>query len=442
MKVGIVGSGYVGTTTGAILAEIGHEVIAVDIDSTKVSRLNQGDVPIHEPGLNEIVKRNLDRQRIRYTTDYAALVGSRVVFLCLGTPTGEDGLTNMSQVLAAAGDYAKVAEGHTILVNKSTVPVGSASRVSKHVQEYLSGDAEISVVSNPEFLREGMAVDDCMNPDRIVIGASNDFAFETMRKLYNSYRQAGVPYLEISPESAEHAKLAANAFLATKISFANEVASAAVALGADGTQVLKAIGLDSRIGSQFLRPGPGWGGSCFPKDTHAAVKAARDAGTPLLVVEAAIESNERQKALIVDKIINEHGGDIEGKTFALWGLAFKADTDDTRVSPAIEIAERLLAAGAMVTAYDPQALENAKKHPQFIENPNIQFLTDAYEATSGADALVIATEWAEFGEANFGKLKNSLNKPIIFDCRNMFDTASMRGSGFVYHSIGRQTVHD
>lgn len=438
MRLGVVGTGYVGLVSGTCFAERGNDVTCIDIDANKVERLSNGEVPIFEPGLEDIFNRNIREGRLHFSTDLNAAIGARAIFLALPTPPGEDGSADLSYILDVADDLGrKLTDGYSVVVDKSTVPVGTAEKVRQQIAKHAT--AEFDVVSNPEFLREGQAVADFMKPDRVVIGSSSERATKIMTELYRPFvRRQPDKLIVTNPESAELIKYAANALLATKISFINGLTSLAEEVGADINDIRLGIGSDQRIGSQFLYPGPGYGGSCFPKDTLALVSTAREHGLSMDIVEAAIAVNERQKHAIPDKILNYYQGNLEGKTFALWGLAFKRDTDDIRESPAVVMMERLTEAGAHVVAFDPQAMENVRQiHGT---NQRLRFAKNEYEAADGADALVIATEWNEFFAPDFDRLKGLLKEPVIFDGRNMYDLDDMQQHGFYYQSIGRRVV--
>jgi len=432
LNIGVVGSGYVGLVVGACLAETGNVVACVDSDADKVARLSAGEIPIFEPGLEEMVLRNAAEERLRFTTDLEeAVAGSQVIFIAVGTPQDEDGSADLRHVLDVARGIGRAMNGYKIIVNKSTVPVGTAARVRDEIAGLTSHP--FSVVSNPEFLKEGTALDDFLKPDRVVIGTDDPEVEATMRRLYEPFVRTGKPILVMSAPSAELAKYAANAMLASRISFMNEVANFCDRVGADVRDVRMGMGTDSRIGASFLFPGVGYGGSCFPKDVKALIRMGRQTETPFHVVEAVDRTNEAQKAILVGRV-SAHLGSLEGKVVALWGLAFKPRTDDMREAPAIAIAEGLLAGGASVRAYDPKAEEWARQ----VFGDRVTLCGRAYEAAEGADALVVVTEWNEFREPDFERLRKVMRSPAIFDGRNVYDPATVRGLGFHYEGIGRR----
>jgi UDPglucose 6-dehydrogenase len=431
VKVAVIGTGYVGLVAGACLAETGNEVICVDIDPKRIDELNNGKIPIFEPGLEDYVKRNVQKGRFTFTTDTKrAVEKSLVVFLAVPTPQDEDGSADLQHVLSAARDVAAGINEYKVIVDKSTVPVGTAALVRKVISE--NTDQPFDVVSNPEFLKEGAAIDDFMKPDRVVIGANSPKAAAIMQDLYSAFVRTGNPIITMRIESAELTKYAANAMLATKISFMNEMSRLCEKVGANVNEVRAGIGSDSRIGKHFLFPGLGFGGSCFPKDLQALAHTGREKGVDLLVVNATIEANRRQKQLLPAKIKARFGENLSGKTFAVWGLAFKANTDDLRESPALTLIDELLAAGASVKAYDPQGMENAEKR----YGSRVTFATSEFGTLSGADALIVATEWNEFRHVDFDKIKQALRQPIIFDGRNLYQPDLVREKGFEYYGIG------
>jgi len=439
MKVSMIGTGYVGLVTGACLADVGNHVLCLDVDARKIAMLEGGEIPIHEPGLKEIVRANVAAGRLEFTTDpeRSAKYG-RVQMIAVGTPPGEDGSADLQYVVAAARAIARHMDGPRVIVDKSTVPVGTADRVRAAVAEGLAArgaNIPFSVVSNPEFLKEGAAVEDFMRPDRIVIGADDAVAVETMRELYAPFQRNHERLQVMDIRSAELTKYAANAMLATRISFMNELALLAERLGADIEHVRKGIGSDPRIGFHFLYPGTGYGGSCFPKDVSALLRTAQANGLDLKVVRAVEEANERQKGVLVEKIVRRFGEDLAGRRFALWGLAFKPNTDDMREAPSRVIVERLVGRGATVMAYDPVAMEEARH--AFADLSGIGFAAGALEATDGADALVIATEWKAFRSPDFDELKRRLKAPVVFDGRNLYEPPAMKALGFEYLAIGR-----
>lgn len=442
MKIGVVGTGYVGLVTGTCFAEMGNEVLCVDIDKDKVDRMQAGEMPIYEPGLEDLFDRHRESGRLSFTDDLAETMGSKAIFLALPTPPGEGGAADLSYILGAAEDIGKLlAEtkpGFTVVVDKSTVPVGTAALVTEKIA--LSADPdEFSVVSNPEFLREGQAVDDFLRPERIVIGTDSEKAEEVMRRLYRPFIKRDPDRLSVYDlVSAEMIKYASNAFLATKISFINDLTPLIEAVGGDVDAVREGMGSDSRIGSQFLYPGPGYGGSCFPKDTEALLRTGQEHGVDLKIVEATIAANERQKRVVAKKVLDHFEGDVKGRVIAVWGLAFKDNTDDIRESPALTIIEELIEAGAEIQAYDPEAMPNVRK--EMADNDRISFADDEYTALEGADALVIATNWREFNEPDFNRMLEAMKAPVIFDGRNMYDLEEMAGLPFYYESIGRRTI--
>ena len=431
MKLAVVGSGYVGLVVGACLAENGNEVACVDNDAAKIARLDRGEIPIYEPGLEELVRRNRAEKRLHFTTMLAGAVReAQLVFIAVGTPPGEDGSADLTHVLEVARGVARALRGYTVVVTKSTVPVGTARRVREAMAA--ETDEPFSVVSNPEFLKQGAAIDDFMRPDRVVVGAEDDRAATLMRQLYAPFTRTGAPILVMDCASAELSKYAANAMLATRVSFMNEIANVCELVGADVDEVRGVVATDRRIGSSFLFPGIGYGGSCFPKDVRALVNSARDAGYDCRIIEAVEAVNDTQKLRIVDKV-REHFGSLEGKTIAVWGLAFKPRTDDMREAPSIPTISGLLDAGARVQAYDPEAEQTARG----IFGDRIVYAPHSYDALQAADALAIVTEWNEFREPDFGRMRSLMRQPVIFDGRNIYAVEQMRAEGFTYHSIGR-----
>ena len=432
MRVAVIGTGYVGLVAGACLAETGNKVICVDIDAERIELLNSGGMPIYEPGLKELVTRNIAKKSISFTTDtVAAVESSRIIFMAVQTPMDENGSADLNHLLEAARTVAGGINDYKVIVDKSTVPVGTAAKVKAAIAAVT--DHEFDVVSNPEFLKEGAAVDDFMKPDRVVIGCDSERAREIIADLYAPFVRTGHPMITMRTESAELTKYTANAFLATKISFINEIARLCELVGADIGEVRQGIGTDSRIGSAFLHPGMGFGGSCFPKDLRALLHTADENGLELQVVNAAVEANERQKRFIPAKIRDHFDGNLKGLRFALWGLAFKANTDDMRESPAIEVIDFLLQEGADIVAYDPQAMENARR----IYDDRISYSSDSFTALEDADALVVATEWNEFRHPDFEQLFQLMKGKIIFDGRNLFDPERMRTLGFKYYGVGQ-----
>ena len=435
MKITVVGTGYVGLVTGTCLAETGNTVTCVDIDETKVNKLKAGKITIYEPGLEKLFERNLKEERLIFTTNLKqGLKEAEMVFLALPTPPGEDGSADLRYVLGVAEDIGKLLTDYKVIIDKSTVPVGTAEKVHEAIAKNYKG--EFDVVSNPEFLREGVAVDDFMKPDRIVIGTTSDRAKKLLEQLYAPYVRQGNPIIFMDERSAELTKYAANSFLATKISFMNEVAQLCERLGADVDMIRKGIGSDERIGRRFLFPGIGYGGSCFPKDVKALVHSSWEVGYDFRILDAVMDVNERQKKHLVTKIKEYFKDNIKGKHFAVWGLAFKPNTDDIREAPALEIIDALLDSGATVTAFDPEAMGNVKK----VLGDKIKFSESQYECLKGADALIIATEWNEFRTPDFLKIVSTLKRKVIFDGRNLFDTAAIKELGFYYECIGRPSV--
>jgi UDPglucose 6-dehydrogenase len=435
MKICVVGSGYVGLVTGACLADFGMTVTGVDKDAAKIDALLRGEIPIYEPGLEEIVEKNIRAGRLRFTTDLApAIREARAVFIAVGTPPLPDGRADLSfvrQVAEAIGDNLN---GYKVIVTKSTVPVGTGQMVERTVKERSGGGQEFAVVSNPEFLREGSAIEDFLEPDRVVIGARTQRAVDVMIDIYAPLKAAGVPFVVANVESAEMIKYASNGFLATKISFINEVAELCEAVGADVEVVARGMGLDNRIGPKFLHPGPGFGGSCFPKDTRAVAQIAEEHGLRFEIIDAVLSANERIRNRMIGKIERAFGG-LEGKTVALLGLAFKGDTDDMRDSPAIPVIEGLVARGARVRAFDPAAMTAAQTMAPPL--PPIDYCPDPYEAAAGADGVVIATEWNQFRALDLAELKERLKVPLLVDLRNLYEPSRVANEGFRYVSIGR-----
>lgn len=431
MKLAIVGAGYVGLVAGTCFAETGNDVTCVDIDESRIEMLKSGKVPIYEPGLEEMIRRNAEEQRLSFTTDLpAAVKKSPMIFIAVGTPQGPDGNANLDYVRATAKGIARAMDSFRVIVTKSTVPVGTADRIKQWIGEETK--QPFAVVSNPEFLKEGAAVDDFMKPDRVVLGGDHVEALEAVKVLYEPFVRTGNPILIMDSRSAEMSKYASNAMLATKISFINEVARLCEQMNADIGEVRRAISLDRRIGPHFIFPGAGYGGSCFPKDIRAMIgMGGQDSDMVLLRAVEAV--NERQKTLLVEKVKRHFGAKLSGVTFAVWGLAFKPRTDDMRDAPAIPVIESLLAAGARVQAFDPEAMEEARK----IFGDRIQYTHRNYDALHGAAALVILTEWNEFRRPDFERVRNLLAVPVIFDGRNIYDPAELRRLGFKYYSIGR-----
>jgi UDPglucose 6-dehydrogenase len=435
MNIAVVGTGYVGLVTGTCFAEMGNHVICVDIDSKKVERMQKGEIPIYEPHLDVLFERNIRQGRLEFTTNLdQAIKGAEVIFLALPTPPGEDGSADLSYVLGVATQLGSILRDYKIIVNKSTVPVGTAEKVRDAIAKNCK--TEFDVISNPEFLREGFAVDDFMKPDRVVIGTRSERAKKVMNDLYAPFVRQGNPIYFMDERSAELTKYAANAFLATKITFMNEIANLCEKTGANVDAIRIGIGSDTRIGKRFLFAGIGYGGSCFPKDVQALYKTSQDYDYDFRILNSVMEVNEKQKLTLVDKVKRYFDNNLAGKHFALWGLAFKPDTDDIREAPALYIIRELLAAGATVSAFDPEAMANVKK----TIGDKITYANDPYEALQNADALLIATEWSLFRTPEFDKIKSSLKNKVIFDGRNLYDLQRMAELGFYYNSVGRETV--
>lgn len=435
MKICIAGTGYVGLVAGTCLAEMGNDVICIDNNEQKIANLMKGKVPIYEPGLEELIEANVRENRLSFTTNLEKAVdNSQICFIAVGTPQDDDGSCDLKYVFGVAEEIAKTMKEYKVIVNKSTVPVGTGEKVHNIIKSITN--CEFDVVSNPEFLKQGAAIDDFLKPDRVIIGSDSQRATEIMQELYGPFLRTGNPVIIMDVKSAEMSKYAANSFLATKISFINELANICEQAGADIEQVRTGMSSDKRIGGQFLFPGLGYGGSCFPKDVKALIKIAQDTGVPSKILEAADDINKRQREIFIDKIFRHFDGNLRGKTFALWGLAFKPRTNDMREAPAITIIQRLLEAGASVTAYDPKAMGEAKT----IIGDSVQYAQNSYEALSNADALILATEWNEFRRPDFEKMKNLLKNPVIFDGRNQYEPERMRQRGFEYISTGKQPL--
>ncbi|MDQ8004537.1 MAG: UDP-glucose/GDP-mannose dehydrogenase family protein [Pedobacter sp.] len=435
MKIAVIGTGYVGLVTGTCLAETGNNVICVDIVEEKVNKMKAGQLPIYEPGLDVLFHRNIAQGRLSFTTNLAeGIKEAQIIFMALPTPPGGDGAADLSYILGAAKDISKLITEYKVIVNKSTVPVGTADKVAAVFAEHTN--IEVDVVSNPEFLREGVAVDDFMKPDRVVIGTRSEKAKKLMGELYAPYVRQGNPIYYMDERSSELTKYAANSFLATKITFMNEIANLCEIVGADVDAVRKGIGSDDRIGKRFLFPGIGYGGSCFPKDVQALEKAAVEHKYDFKILKAVMDVNEKQKVVLTDKVLKYYKDDIKGKKFALWGLAFKPETDDIREAPALYIIKDLLAAGAEITVFDPEAMENVKA----LLGDKISYAKDQYEALGGADALLIATEWPVFRNPDFEKMDEVLKNKVVFDGRNLFDLQKMIDLGYYYNSIGRKII--
>lgn len=441
MNLAVIGTGYVGLVSGTCFAEMGNHVICVDNDQKKLNKLREGIVPIYEPGLEILFHRNIGKERLEFTDDLKrAVLESEIIFLCLPTPQGEDGSADLKYVFSVSDEIAKIlkdsqTKDFKIIVNKSTVPVGTSREVTKIFDKY--GLTNYEVVSNPEFLREGFAVDDFMKPDRIVYGAKTKQVFDKMRALYEPFVRQGNPIFEMNPESSEVTKYAANSYLAMRITYMNELANFCEAAGADVEMVRKGMGADTRIGKRFLFPGIGYGGSCFPKDVNALIKTSQEHGSPMKILEVVDLVNKNQKQVIVKKVLKSFNNDVKGKLFAVWGLAFKPNTDDMREAPSIIIIKELAKLGAKIIGYDPAAMETAK----FYLDDILIYAEDQYDALNNADALLILTEWNEFRNPNFDEMKNRLKSKLIFDGRNIYDPEKMKELGFKYNSIGRKAVN-
>jgi len=434
-KIAVVGTGYVGLVTGTCFAETGNQVICVDIDAKKVEKMKNGVVPIYEPHLDLLFERNIKAGRLSFTTSLEeGIEDAEIIFLALPTPPGEDGSADLSYILGVADHLGKIMKDYKVIVDKSTVPVGTAEKVTEAVAK--NAKVAFDVVSNPEFLREGFAVDDFLKPDRVVIGSSSQRAMKVVEQLYKPFVRSGNSIIFMDEKSADLTKYAANSFLATKITFMNEVANFCEKVGADVDKVRIGIGTDERIGKRFLFPGIGYGGSCFPKDVQALVKSGTEVGFDFQILKAVMKINEEQKTVLMPKIRNFFRGDLKEKHFAIWGLAFKPDTDDIREAPALYMIDALLAEGATVTAYDPEAMENV----QALYGDKISFVKSEYEAAQNADALIICTEWSIFRNPDFEKIGSALKDRVIFDGRNLFEVDQMNQKGFYYESIGRKTV--
>ena len=432
MKIAVVGTGYVGLVTGTCFAETGNRVTCVDIDPNKINKLAAGEITIYEPGLEKIFLRNLREGRLQFTTQLQeGIADAEIIFLALPTPPGEDGSADLRYVLGVAADLGKLLTDYKVIVDKSTVPVGTAEKVQAAIAAHYAG--EFDVVSNPEFLREGVAVEDFMKPDRVVIGTQSERARKVMNDLYAPFVRQGNPIIFMDEKSAELTKYAANSFLATKISFMNEIAQLCERMGADVDMVRRGIGSDDRIGKRFLFPGIGYGGSCFPKDVQALIRSAEDVQYNFSILQAVEAVNERQKKHLLPKIRNHFKGNLTGVRLALWGLAFKPNTDDIREAPALQLIEALTSEGAIIVAYDPEAMANVKK----LVGDQIQYAANPYDALAGADALIIATEWSEFRTPDFDRIGETLQHKVIFDGRNLFDVKQMKALGYHYESIGR-----
>jgi len=436
MKIAVVGTGYVGLVSGTCFAETGNDVVCADIDEKKVAAMQAGQIPIYEPHLDVLFERNIKAGRLTFTTDLAqAIADAKLIFLALPTPPGEDGSADLSYVLGVAVELGKIMKDYKVVIDKSTVPVGTAEKVHAAIAQHATVDFD--VVSNPEFLREGFAVDDFLKPDRVVIGCSSARAQNLMEELYKPFVRQGNPILFMDEKSAELTKYAANSFLATKITFMNEVANFCEIVGADVDKVRRGMGTDTRIGSRFLFPGIGYGGSCFPKDVQALHKSGEEAQFDFGILTSVMRANEAQKTILFDPLRDYFNGNLEGKRIALWGLAFKPETDDIREAPALYMIEKLTAAGATVVAYDPEAMDNVRERI----GDRIEYAEGHLQALDRADALLICTEWQVFRNPNMADVKERLNAPAVFDGRNLYDLDTMRQHGFYYKSIGRSTVH-
>lgn len=435
MKITIVGTGYVGLVTGTCFAETGNHVICVDIDEQKIKKLSSGEITIYEPGLEKLFERNLNDERLKFTTDLRhGIQESDIIFLALPTPPGEDGSADLSYVLGVAEKIGPLIDRYKVIVNKSTVPVGTVGRVREAIAK--NTQVEFDVISNPEFLREGVAVEDFMKPERVVIGTTSEKARKIMGELYEPFVRQGNPILFMDEASSELTKYAANSFLATKISFMNEIANICEKFGADVDMIRRGMGSDSRIGKRFLFAGIGYGGSCFPKDVHALVMSSNKAQYNFRILNAVMEVNQDQKTFLIPKIKAYYKNNLKGKHFALWGLAFKPNTDDIREAPSLYIIDELLNAGATITAYDPEAMENIKR----IKGDQITYAENEYDCLKDADALIIATEWSSFRTPDFEKMENILKSKVIFDGRNLFSLDAMKRLGYHYESVGREAV--
>lgn len=433
MKITVIGTGYVGLVTGTCLAETGNDVLCVDIDKKKVEAMKNGEVPIYEPHLDSLFERNIEAGRLKFTTELEeGLPFGEVIFLALPTPEGEDGSADLSYVLGVADEIGKQIKDYKVIVDKSTVPVGTADQVRATIAQQT--DVKFDVVSNPEFLREGFAVDDFLKPERIIIGSSSDQAKEIMNRLYKPFVRSGNPIIMMDEKSAELTKYAANSFLATKITFMNEIANYCEKIGANVDKVRIGMGTDTRIGKRFLFPGIGYGGSCFPKDVKALHKSGNEVDFTFRILDAVVDINEHQKTILFPKMKNYFQGDLKGKKIAIWGLAFKPETDDIREAPALYMIEKLKEAGAEITAFDPEAMDNVKRKI----GDSINYVDEMYKATKNADALLICTEWSIFRTPDYDQLKQNMNNAVIFDGRNLYDVEEVNDVGFAYFSIGRE----
>ncbi len=434
MKITVIGTGYVGLVAGACLAESGNHVICMDKDEEKIKLLNEGEIPIYEPGLEDLVKRNSKLNRLKFTTDLkASIENSDIIFIAVGTPPGEDGSADLSHVLEVAEAVGRYMNGYKIVVNKSTVPVGTADKVRETIKKFT--DHPFEVVSNPEFLKEGAAIDDFMYPDRVIIGTRNPEVAEIMKELYSPFVRTGNPIIVMDERSAELTKYAANSILATKISFMNEIANLCDRVGADVEMVRKGIGSDKRIGYSFIFPGTGFGGSCFPKDVKALIRTAKEHDYELEILEAVHRVNEKQKRVLVAKILSHFNNDVKGKTFTLWGLSFKPRTNDMREAPSLAIINELHRLGAKIKAHDPVALNEARR---LGLDKKVELFEDNYAALDGSDGLILVTEWLDYREPDFDLIKEKLRTPVIFDGRNIYHPQKLKAKGFYYYGIGRR----
>ena len=437
MKIAVVGTGYVGLVTGTCLAETGNTVTCVDIDNDKVQKLKNGVIPIYEPNLNNFFQRNIAQNRLFFTTDLGeGIKDAKLIFLALPTPPGDDGSADLSYILSVAKDLGGILEDYKVIIDKSTVPVGTAEKVAKVIGEFSKIDFD--VVSNPEFLREGFAVEDFMKPERVVVGTSSEKAKKLMEELYQPFVRQGNPIIFMDEKSAELTKYASNSFLATKITFMNEIANYCEMIGADVDMVRKGMGTDSRIGKRFLFPGIGYGGSCFPKDVKALKKAGQIENYQFKIIDSVMEVNELQKVSIVRKVKSYYGDDLNGKKFALWGLSFKPETDDIREAPSLSMIKELTDSGAEVISYDPEAMDNIRD----LVGDKIQYSKNSLEALEGVDALLIATEWSAFRNPDFNLMHSLMKSPIIFDGRNLYSLESMENKNFYYQSVGRKVINN
>jgi len=436
VKVTVIGTGYVGLVAGTCFAESGNDVICVDIDEAKIDRLRRGEVPIYEPGLEELIRRNVTEGRLSFSTDLAGAIRHALVcFIAVGTPQGEDGSSDLRYVIKVAEDIGTLIDGYRVVVCKSTVPVGTHLKVREAIESRT--DHEFDVVSNPEFMKEGAAIDDFLKPDRVVVGCDSPRAGQIMTDLYDPFVRGGAPILVMDNASAEMVKYAANSLLATKISFMNEIANLCESVGADVSLVRRGVGLDTRLGMSFLYPGLGYGGSCFPKDVRSIIHTAAEAGLEFSLLKAVDEVNNRQKRRLFEKIFAHYNGDLGGRHFAIWGLAFKPRTDDMREAPSVGLVEELLGAGCTISVHDPEAMDVARK----IFGDRISYHRQNYEALDGADALLVVTEWNEFRRPDFERMRRRLKEPVVFDGRNLWEPSDMAELGFTYFPIGRPAVN-